>query len=255
MSTTPSTALVTAGASGLGLEIVTRLRRDGWSVAAVDIDTGALSRLAARDPEVLAMEADVGDADAVADAVEQTAARFGGLDALVNNAGIPGPRVPLADIDPDEWRRVFDVNVHGAFYAIRAAVPWMRERGGAVINISSTSARTGLPNRSSYVTSKVALEGLTRNAARELGPYGIRCNAVLPGYMDNPRGRALITKHAEETGIDEEAAREKFLRFISMRTMIGMDEVAAMVAFLLSDEAAHVSGQFIGVCGNQEYEV
>jgi NAD(P)-dependent dehydrogenase (short-subunit alcohol dehydrogenase family) len=112
-----------------------------------------------------------------------------------------------------------------------------------------------LPNRSPYVASKVGLLGLTYTAARELGQFNIRCNAILPGSMDNPRGHALIAKHAEETGKSLEDARSEFMRFISMRTMIGMDEVASMAVFLASDAARHVSGQQIGVCGNQEYEI
>jgi len=251
-----STALITAAASGLGLEILKQLRRDGWRVAATDIDDAALAQLRESDPDVLAIKADAGSAESVQRAASETVERFDGIDALVNNAGIPGPRDPLDEIDPTEWDRVVGVNLNGAFYAMRAVVPTMKAQGsGCIVNISTTSVRTGLPNRAAYVASKAGLQGLTYNAARELGPFGIRCNAVLPGYMDNPRGRALIARHAEEHGIEENAAREKFLRFISMRTMIGMDEVAGMVTFLASEAGRHVSGQFIGVCGNQEYEV
>jgi len=251
-----ATALVTAAASGLGLEILKRLRRDGWRVAATDIDDAALAQLREFDPGVLAFKADAGNAESLQRVASETVKRFDGIDALVNNAGIPGPRVPLDEIEPGERDRVVGVNLSGAFYAMRAVVPTMKAQGsGCIINISTTSVRTGLPNRAAYVASKAGLQGLTYNAARELGPFGIRCNAVLPGYMDNPRGRALITRHAEENDIPESEAREMFLRFISMRSMIDMDEVAGMVAFLASDAGHHVSGQSIGVCGNQEYEV
>lgn len=249
-------AIVTAGGSGLGAEIARQIRSTGARVLVTDVDSASLEHWQRADPEVATACVDAADAEATRKVVERFNERHGRIDILVNNAGVPGPRVPLEEIEIDHWRQVFDVNVHGAFYAMRAVIPLMKaNRSGAIVNISTTSARTGLPNRSAYVTSKVALQGLTRNAARELGPYNIRCNAVLPGYMDNPRGRALITRHAEENNISEEAARDKFLRFISMRRMIGMDEVAGMVAFLCSDAARHVSGQLIGVCGNQEYEV
>jgi NAD(P)-dependent dehydrogenase (short-subunit alcohol dehydrogenase family) len=254
--TVARSALVTAAGSGLGAEIARKLRSSGVQVLVTDVDEQLLQQWREVDPEVRTDRVDAADPEATQTAVARAHETFGRVDIVVNNAGIPGPRVPIEEIDPETWRQVFEVNLHGAFYAMRAAIPLMKsQRSGVIVNISSTSARTGLPNRSAYVASKVALEGLTRNAARELGPFNIRCNAVLPGYMDNPRGRALITRHAEENGISEQAARDKFLRFISMRSMIGMHEVAGMVAFLCSDEAAHVSGQCIGVCGNQEYEV
>jgi NAD(P)-dependent dehydrogenase (short-subunit alcohol dehydrogenase family) len=250
------TAIITAGGSGLGAEIAQQLRSAGHRVLITDVDDDLLSDWRRREPDIRTRCIDAADSRATEEAVAELHEDTGRIDVLVNNAGIPGPRAPLEAIEADEWRRAFDVNLHGAFFAMKSVIPFMKaRRAGAIVNISTTSARTGLPNRSAYVVSKVALEGLTRNAARELGPYNIRCNAVLPGYMDNPRGRALITKHAEENGISEEAAREKFLRFISMRSMIGMDEVAGMVAFLCSNAARHVSGQLIGVCGNQEYEV
>jgi len=256
MKTKALRVLITGGGNGLGAVIARRFAKEGSRVAVTDIEPDRLQWIGREDEKSLGIQADAGDQAAVSKAIEQIAESFGGLDVLVNNAGIPGPRHPLENIDPGEWDRVMAVNLSGAFYAMRAVIPHMKAQGaGCIVNISTTSVRTGLPNRAAYVASKAGLQGLTYSAARELGPFGIRSNAVLPGYMDNPRGRALITRHAEENGIPETEAREKFLRFISMRSMIDMEEVAAMVAFLASEAGRHVSGQFIGVCGNQEYEI
>ena len=119
---------------------------------------------------------------------------------------------------------------------------------------SSTSARSGLPNRTPYVVSKVAIEGLTRNLARELGPFNIRCNSLLPGSMENERNRTMMREKAAREGITYEQALAQRLEFISMRTRIDPAEVGDMAVFLASDGARHVSGQQISVCGNIEWE-
>lgn len=256
MAKTQSRVLVTAGGSGIGRAIAEAFVRDGASVAICDVSDQVLEDLRRTSPRILAFSADVSDAAQVAGWMTACVDALGGVDVLVNNAGIGGPRAPIGEVPTEDWDRTIAVNLNGAFYCMQAAVPHMKEAGGGcIINISTTSARTGLPNRSPYVASKVGLLGLTYTAARELGQFNIRCNAILPGYMDNPRGHALIAKHAEETGKSLEDARSEFMRFISMRTMIGMDEVADMAVFLASDAARHVSGQQIGVCGNQEYEI
>lgn len=251
------TAIVTGAASGIGLAIAEALAESGATVIVADLDKekteGAANSIG---HGAVATTADVAKPEQVEAMIELAIEKTGRLDMLVNNAGIGGPRAPIGEVPTGEWDRTIAVNLNGAFYCMQAAVPHMKEAGGGcIINISTTSARTGLPNRSPYVASKVGLLGLTYTAARELGQFNIRCNAILPGYMDNPRGHALIAKHAEETGKSLEDARSEFMRFISMRTMIGMDEVADMAVFLASDAARHVSGQQIGVCGNQEYEI
>jgi NAD(P)-dependent dehydrogenase (short-subunit alcohol dehydrogenase family) len=129
-----------------------------------------------------------------------------------------------------------------------------RQGSGTILNISTSSVRTGLPYRSAYVASKAGLISLTQNAARELGPFGIRCNAILPGIIDNPRGRALIDRYARERSIDRETASKSFLSYVSMRTMIAPEEVADLCLFLAGPGGRHITGQAIGVCGNVEWE-
>ena len=125
---------------------------------------------------------------------------------------------------------------------------------GAIVNISTSSVRSGLPSRTPYIVSKFGLMGLTINAARELGPYNVRVNAVLPGYVDGPRSRAVAAALAAEQGVAVEAIRDRAVEFISMRTQVQPSDVAEMVWFLASPAARFVSGQFVGVDGNQEWE-
>jgi NAD(P)-dependent dehydrogenase (short-subunit alcohol dehydrogenase family) len=141
------------------------------------------------------------------------------------------------------------------FYCIKRALPPMKAQGsGCIINISSASTRVGMPLRTPYIATKWAVEGLTQNLARELGPDNIRCNAILPGIIDNPRGRRLVEKLAEERGQSFEETEQRYIGFVSMRSWIQPEEVADMAAYLASDAARHVTGQAIGVCGNLEWE-
>ena len=128
------------------------------------------------------------------------------------------------------------------------------QRSGVVLNISTASVRTGLPRRLPYVASKQGVMGLTKNAARELGPHNIRCNAILPGLIRNERGQAIVRERAASRGITLEEAEAGYLEYVSMRTWIDMAEVADLALFLASDRARHISGQFIAVDGNMEWE-
>lgn len=243
--------LVTAGASGIGLAIAELFVERGDRVTICDVDGVALKDVASRLPALNICETDVSDAAGV----DAMAAAVGVVDILVNNAGIAGPIGGIETNDPDAWARCFAVNVHGAFHMIRAFVPGMRAAGGGtIVNISTASTVTGLPGRSAYVASKWALEGLTRNAARELGPANIRVNAIRPGFMDTERMRGLIARGAAQRGVSVEALEREALGFISLRTKIQPREIGDMVYFLASEAARHITGQIIGVDGNAEWE-
>lgn len=244
--------LVTAGAAGIGLAVAERFGAAGATVMVCDIDEGAL---AAAPPGLTGVQCDVADADEVAALFKKVASDMGGLDVLVNNAGIGGGQAAIEDITDADWQRTLDVNLSGMFHCLRAAVPGMKAQGsGAVINISTASVRTGLPGRMPYVASKHGVMGLTLNAARELGPNNIRCNAILPGLIDNERGRGLVAARAEERGISTGEAEDEYLRYISMRCWIDPAEVGDLAVFLSSDQARHISGQFIAVDGHMEWE-
>jgi NAD(P)-dependent dehydrogenase (short-subunit alcohol dehydrogenase family) len=141
------------------------------------------------------------------------------------------------------------------FYCMKQVIPVLRaQQSGCIVNVASTSARTGLPLRSAFVASMAGILGLTQNAARELGPDQVRCNAVLPGVLLDDRSRALVEARARERRISLEEAEAELLSHVSMRSWIEESEVAETVLFLASDRARHITGQTIGVCGNVEWE-
>jgi NAD(P)-dependent dehydrogenase (short-subunit alcohol dehydrogenase family) len=247
--------LITAGGSGIGRAIAECFDAEGARVHVCDVVEDFLRELRRARPGIAGTIADVGDPAQVAALFEAALGRLGGLDVLVNNAGIAGRTAAVESVSPADWDRTIAVNLSGQFYCARLAVPALKQAGGGcIINISSTSGRTGLPLRVAYAVSKHAVMGLTETLARELGPDGIRVNAILPGWINNDRNRRVVQAKAAELGIAPEAYLQEGLRFVSMRTMIEMSEVAQMALFLSSDAARHVSGQAIGVCGNVEYE-
>lgn len=247
--------IVTAGAAGIGLAIVERFLAAGADVAICDADQGRVDKVAHTHPGLIAAALDVSDADAVDRFVRQVCDRWGGVDTLVNNAGIAGQIGPIADICDQGWRTCFEVNVHGAFFMMRAVSPLMKvQGGGSIINISTGSVTTLPVNRSPYIASKWALEGLTRAAARELGPDNIRVNAIRPGFVDSERMRGIMAGIAAGRGIDAAAVEAEFLRYISLRAKIQPEEIGDMAIFLSCDAAKHVTGQLIAVDGNVEWE-
>lgn len=247
--------IVTAGASGIGRATVGRFRATGARVAVCDVDAGLLSQLAAADPDILIKVVDVADEEAVQNFVREVKAAFGGVDALVNNAGVAGACAAFGAIDGDAWRRSFDVNVNGAFYMMKAVEPVMRAQGaGAIVNISTGSVFTLPAGRADYIASKWALEGLTRATARELGPAGIRVNAIRPGFVDSERMRGILAAKAAAEGISADELTATFLNYISMRAKVQPEEIGDMAVFLTSSAARHVTGQLVSVDGNIEWE-
>ncbi|NJS13290.1 MAG: SDR family oxidoreductase [Sphingopyxis sp.] len=252
---TADRVLVTAGGAGIGQAIALAYVTTGAKVAICDVDKASLDAMRTNHRGVTACYADVSNAGDLDRLFGRLYEEWGGIDVLVNNAGIGGPRAPVEETDEAEWRQCVDVNLTGAFLAMKRAIPSMKQqRSGCIINISTSSARTGLPNRGAYVASKAGLIALSVNTAREVGPWNIRCNAILPGLIDNDRGRSLITKFADERSLPIEQAREAFLSFVSMRTMIAPAEVAELSVFLSGQGGSHITGQAIGVDGNLEWE-
>lgn len=247
--------VVTAGAANIGLAIATRFLDAGDRVFVCDVSTDAIAAARAAYPKLCGYCADVGQPEQVENFFARVAAEAGPVDILVNNAGIGGPRGPIETLDYAEWRNTIEINLNGMFYCVKQVVPSMKQRNaGVILNISTTSARTGLPNRAPYVASKAGVHGLTQNLARELGPFGIRCNAILPGHMDTPRGHRLVELRAEETGRPVAEVDLESLRYYSMRCWVQPEEVGDTAVFLASDQARHISGQMLGVCGNAEWE-
>jgi len=246
--------LVTAGGSGIGSVIAARFAEAGAAVFTCDVDAACLEAGSAEGPCIEACVADVAREADVDRMFAQALECLGGLDILVNNAGVGGPVARVEDVSPSEWQRTLDVNLTGAFLCTRRAVPLLKEHGsGCIINMSSHYGVLGGPTRAPYVASKWALIGFTKTLAMELGPFGIRANAICPGGVEGERLERVIRLEAEEKGITCEQLREDWVRGCSLRTFVTPDDVAAMILFLCSDQGARISGQAIGVDGHTEF--
>lgn len=247
--------LITGAAGGAGMTIARRFLAAGARVHMADIDADAVGALVAGGDGISGTACDCGEPGDIGRLFDAASEALGGLDVLINNVGIAGPTAAAEDVTPEQWDRTIAVNLSGFFYCVRRAIPMLKQAGGgAIVNVSSTTARTGLPLRLPYAVSKVAILGMTDTLARELGPFNIRVNSILPGWIDNARGNARLETLAAEQGVDVDTLKAESLSHISMHTQIQPEEIAEMMLFLCSDAARHVSGQHIGVCGNAEYE-
>jgi NAD(P)-dependent dehydrogenase (short-subunit alcohol dehydrogenase family) len=243
--------LVTAGAAGIGLEIVRAFRREGARVHTCDVDEAALRSLAAADPEVTRSTTDVADRRQVASLFDDALQALGGLDCLVNNAGIAGPTGRVEDLDPAEWDRCLAVDITGQFNCTRLAVPHLKEsRNGSIVNISSAAGKFGFPLRTPYAASKWAVIGFTKSLAMELGEFGIRANAVLPGVVAGERQDRVLTAKAEARGVSFAEQKRSALAQASIKEMIEPRHLADMIVYLASPAARTISGQAIAVDGD-----
>jgi NAD(P)-dependent dehydrogenase (short-subunit alcohol dehydrogenase family) len=244
--------VVTAGGSGIGQIIADTFARAGAKVATCDIDPVCVSAAGAN-PAIRCWQADIGDPVSVRHFMSEAIGWLGGIDILINNAGVSGPTKQVEDITDDEWRRTMDVNINGQFYCVRAAVPAMKaQNSGVILNISSTAGRMGMPRRSVYSASKYAVRGFTDVLAIELGEYNIRVNSILPGVVNGARVRRVLAEQAQVVGETLEEYLPRILHNVSMHTAVEPEDVANMALFLASDGARYVSGQSVGVCGNLE---
>ena len=246
--------LVTAGAGGIGATIARAFHEAGSRVHVCDIDRAALDRLTSATPGITGSMADASvaaDVDQVFDDLQGT---LGGLDVLVSNAGIAGPTGPIESIEEGGWERTIDVNLNSQYYFARRAVPLLKQSaaGPSLIAMGSVAGRLGYPFRTPYASSKWAIVGLAKSLAIELGPHGIRVNAILPGTVEGERMSAVIAARAAATGTSVEAMRAQYLSKISLRRMVDTEDVAAMALFLCSPAARNVTGQAISVDGNLE---
>jgi NAD(P)-dependent dehydrogenase (short-subunit alcohol dehydrogenase family) len=242
--------VITGGASGLGLAMAQAFCDAGDRVAVCDADHAAV---AAVPPARHAVQADVTDAAAMAAFFAQIEAEWGGADVVISNAGIGGPAGPIETLEVDDWRRCLSVNLDGAFLTCRWAARVMRAQGAGVILLtSSVSGLFGFPWRTPYVAAKWGIVGLTKALASELGPAGVRVNAICPGAVEGPRMGRVIAMEAQAQGRSEEDVRAGFTQGVALRRFVTADEVAAMALFLASPGAASISGQAMTVDGHTE---
>jgi L-fucose dehydrogenase len=242
------TVLVTGAAKGIGRAVAMHFARDGARVAMLDRDRNALE-LAAREvgnsasDAALAVTADVSKSDQVSSAVDEAIAHFGGLDVLVNNAGIHFARA-LDEYTDEEWQRVFAVNVNGAFYTTRAALPALRRSRGVIVIVSSMTALVGQDRGAAYVASKGALVSMTRALALELAADGIRVNCVCPAGVDTPLMRSWA-----ETLPDPEAVLRGQAEMHLLGRLATAEDIAATIAFLASPASSFMTGTIVPVEG------
>jgi len=251
--------LVTGGASGIGLVIARAFVDAGSRVHVCDSSQQAIDSLneAERTTEMNAITttlADVSDRAAVDRVFDDVNTQLGGLDVLINNAGIAGPTGGIDEMDTGEWEQTIDVNLNAQFYFARRAVPLLRQArdGGAIIALSSVAGRLGYAYRTPYSATKWAVVGLTKSLAIELGPDNIRVNAIQPGIVKGPRIEKVIGARAQQLGLSYEQMEKEYLAKISLRRMTTPEEVAATALFLCSPGGSGISGQAISVCGNVE---
>lgn len=245
--------LVTAGGSGIGFAIAATLSKFGARVAICDVSQTALDEAKTAITPAHATLADVSREDDVDRMFAEVAGTLGGLDALINNAGIAGPTAGVDEIATEDWRRCIDICLTGQFLCARLAVPMLKAAGGgSIINMSSAAGRYGYAYRTPYSAAKFGVIGFTQSLAKELGPHAIRVNAILPGIVEGPRIENVISNRARQLGLSHEAMTERYLENVSLRRMVSPYDVANMVAFLLSDAGINVSGQSLGVDGNVE---
>jgi len=247
--------LISAGAGGLGAGMARAFHDSGARVYVCDINRVAVDRIMTELPGLKASVADVADRAQVDRMFIDAERALGGLDVLINNAGVAGPTGSIEEIDVAEWERTVDINLNGQYYFARQAVPLLKrsQNNPVLIAIASVAGRLGYPFRTPYAATKWSIVGLVKSLAIELGPIGIRVNAILPGPVEGERMDRVIAARAQKLGVSAATIRDEYLRKISLRRMVTVDDVAAMALFLSSPATRNVTGQAISVDGNVEY--
>lgn len=244
--------VVTGGGKGLGEEIAKAFASEGAKVAITGRNLDPLMRVQSEIEKqggtCLAVKMDIGNQASVEEGASTILEEFGGVDVLINNAAIGGPSAPLWELDPEEWRETMDINVNGAFFCCRSFIPSMIERNkGSIVLIGSMSGKRPLPNRTAYTTSKIALVGMARTLAWEVGSYGIRVNVVSPGPMEGERLKWVFESQAEQEGISVEAARSRMASSSPFGRFVNQKDVVDMTLFLASDRSGSTTGEDINV--------
>ena len=240
--------LVTAGASGIGLATARAFAREGARVFTCDIDRAALAALATSDPHIGQIECDVARPDAVVHLVDTAAKVLGGIDALVNNAGIAGPTAPCEDVALADWQHTLAVDLTGTFVCTQRAIPWLKASANpSIANLSSAAGRFGFPNRSAYAAAKWGVIGFTKSIAIELGDAGIRVNAICPGSVAGPRIESVYANKARLRGVPPSVVMGEALAKTSLKRLVTPEDIAHLIVFLASPLGRNISGQALPV--------
>ena len=248
--------LVTAGGSGIGRVIAQTFSDAGARVHISDIEQKALVETRKALPKGSQTLGDVAKLSDVDRLFDDVARHLGGLDVLVNNAGIAGPTAKVEDIRPEDWERCIAVDLNGMFYCTRKGMPMIKAAGGgSIVNLSSAAGRHGFPQRTAYAAAKWGVVGFTKSLAVEAGPDKVRVNCILPGLVEGERIERVIAAKAKALGIGHEAMREKFLETTSLRSTVSAQDIANMALFLCSEAGKRITGQAIPVDADVRYLV
>jgi NAD(P)-dependent dehydrogenase (short-subunit alcohol dehydrogenase family) len=245
--------LVTAGAAGIGLAIAKTFKEHGARVHVCDVDAKALGAL---DAGITQTKADVSSLADVERLFADAHKTLGGLDVLVNNAGIAGPTGKVEDIKVEDWDRCIAIDLSGMFYCTRKAMPMIKAAGGgSIVNLSSAAGRHGFPQRSPYCAAKWGVVGFTKALAVEAGPDKVRVNAILPGIVEGERIERVIAAKAKATGVSHEDFRKTFLETTSLHSTVTAQDIANMALFVSTEPGSRITGQALAVDGDVRYLV
>ncbi|WP_444965341.1 (S)-acetoin forming diacetyl reductase [Pediococcus pentosaceus] len=258
MANKTKVALVTGAGQGIGAAIATRLANDGFAVAVADMNTETANKVAEKinsnGGRALPIVVNVAERDNVFEAVKTTIQELGGLDVLVNNAGL-GTTTPIDTITPEQFDKVYHVNVGGVLWGIQAATEAFKKlgHGGKIINATSQAGVVGNPNLALYSGTKFAVRGITQVAARDLADFGITVNAYAPGIVRTPMMMDIAHEVGQNAGKDDEWGMQQFAKDITLKRLSEPEDVAAAVSFLAGPDSNYVTGQTIIVDGGMQF--
>lgn len=245
--------LITAGGSGIGRVMARSFHERGAKVFFCDIVEDLVRETLEQIDGASGSTTDVGDRGAVNRMFDQAAETLGGLDVLINNAGLAGPTARVEDVEADALEETLRVNVEAQFYCSGRAVPLLRQAGGgSIINLSSVAGRLAFAMRTPYAAAKWGVIGFSKSLALEVGRENIRVNAILPGHVNGPRFRRVAAAKAEAVGVTEEQMRDEMLALVATGKNVEMQDIANMALYLASPYGAAITGQAISVCGGVE---
>ncbi|MDD9138137.1 (S)-acetoin forming diacetyl reductase [Fructobacillus sp. CRL 2054] len=252
-------AFVTGGAQGIGKAIVQRLAKDGFSVAVADLNINEATKVADEvnkaNGEALAIKINVADRDNFFAAVDEAVEKLGGLDVLVNNAGL-GPTTPIDTITPEQFNKVYNVNAAGVIWGTQAAHKYFKKfgKGGKIINATSQAGVVGNPNLALYSGTKFAVRGITQVTARDLAEEGITVNAFAPGIVKTPMMFDIAHKVGANAGKDDEWGMAQFSKDIALKRLAEPEDISAVVSFLAGPDSNYVTGQTLIVDGGMQFQ-
>jgi len=245
--------LITAGAAGIGREFARAFSANGAKVFVCDIDDKALAEAGGDIPGLIVRRCDMSSRAEITRMVPEAVGALGGLDVLINNAGIAGMTLPVEQYPPDDWDKVVAVNLTAMFDVTRLAIPHLKQsQAGVIINMSSIAGRFGFQNRSPYAATKWGVIGFTKTLAMELGEWGIRANAIAPGAVEGDRIVRVFRGRAQVSGRTLEEVKAEAMAAQSIKAMIDPKDIAQLAVFLASPAAKSISGQVIPIDNDRQ---